>query len=326
MSSHIPAADYAHLLGITDPADVPSWLPELSPELLALVQEFDATRVDGRYTDASVAFAMELEHWDGRPHVVLWVLLRALLGQPGGGHLFKPEVVEALRWSTPDALWIVRMTPVGRPTSHLILAALDCIDADDLPLTANTVARLREIVTDPVQLARLDTLDARIAAAPCIEDLLDPRFVERIADTLSGGIREMLFRCARKHPDRPGWWWGHRMKGLAHNRSRAVREILAAIPPHLEEHGGFTQGQDTLRGLVFVAEAFEKGWIIPLLADVILAAGGTSPARSQVLANASVEALYYRPKAVGVLRDLEGRVPGKALKKRIAKTVEYMEM
>jgi len=322
----IPAAEYAHLIGIADPADVPAWLPALKPGFLALAGELDATRVDGRYTDASVAFAMGLEHWDGRPDVVLWVLLRALLGQPGGGPLFKPEVVDCLRWSTPDALWIVGMTPARKATAHLILAALDCVHGDELPLAAGDIARLREVVTDPGVIERLDKLDARIAAAPRIEDVLDPRFIQRISGTLSGPIREMLFRCEVKRPARPTWWWRERMKSLAHKRQMPVREILTAIPAHLEEHGGFTQGEDTLRGLIFVAEAFGKGWINPVLADVILAAGGTIPPRSQKLANAAVEALYYRPKARNLLNDLGKRIPNKTLKARIVKTVEYMDM
>lgn len=320
---YIPAADYAARLGLTGP-EVPAWLPEVSPDFLELADAFDATREDGRYGAASLAFAMELTPWNRRGLVILWALLRALLGQPGGAALFARETVEDVRWSGADALWVASMAPARKATSHLILAALTCLSPDDLPLAAPHVARLREVVTDPAVIERLDELDARIAAAPQPEEILDPLFVERIAATLNLPIRELLFRCALKRPARPGWGWRDWMKGLVNGHQFAVQDILTAIPPHLEEHGGFSRGEDTLRGLIFVAEAFDKGWIIPVFGDIILAAGGTAPARSPKLANAAVEALYYRDKARGTLEDLRDRVPGKALRKRIDVTLKYM--
>ncbi|GIG70804.1 hypothetical protein [Phytomonospora endophytica] len=323
-SPFLPASAYAERLGFADADELPDWLPEISPDFLVLADRFDATREDGRYGERSLAFAMDLEPWNGRSVVVLWALLRALLGQPGGSALFRRETLDGVRWSDADALWIASMTPAKKATSHLILAAVESMQADELPLAAPHVARLREVVTDAGLIERLDTIDARIAEAPRPEDLLDPLFAERVAATLNRPIRELIFRCALNRPERPSWWWRDSMKRLTNGHEYAVQDILKAIPAHLAEHGRFSRGEDTLRGLIFVADAFEKGWIIPVFRDIILAAGGTRPPRSQKLANAAVEALYYHDKSRSTLEDLRKRVPGKALQNRIDTVLEYM--
>ncbi|MEV0645148.1 hypothetical protein AB0I28_07780 [Phytomonospora sp. NPDC050363] len=319
---YVPAAEYAHRLGLTE---APDWLPDLIPSYLEIVEKFDATRVDGRYGEESLEFARSLDAWGDRSAVVLWALFRALLRQPGGSALFRRDIVEGLRWSGADALWLVPLIPARKSTSHLLLATLESVSPYDLPLAAADVARLREVVTDPEYIERITRLENLIAKAPRVEDLFDPLFAERIGPVLNLPIRELLDRCALPRLGRPSWWWRDLQKRRLANHWDALKYILACIPPHLEEHGGFSKGEDTLRGLMYVAEASDKGWITPLFADIVLAAaGGPGPVRSLKLANTAVDALYYRPKSKGVLTGLRGKVRHKTVLNLIDRALKYM--
>lgn len=324
-TTYVPATEYAHRLGIDFGSDaIPDWLPGLSPAFLAIVDEFDATRDASGYGPASVAFAMELEPWNRRTSVVAWALLRDLLGQPGTAAMFTPEMTGELRWAKGDALWIAGATPATPETVHLILSALESLPTADLPLAAEEVARVRKVVTDGDLLARLDQLDEAIAGAFRPEDVLDPLFAERIGHILDRPIRELLQYCALKRAGRPAWPWRDWTNRLIDGRYDDVHEILAAIPAHLEEHGRFSRGEDLLRGLIFVADHSGEGWVIPVLADIAVAGGTTTPVRSRKLANAAVDALYYHKKARTVVQNLQGQVTDKVLSKRIADVLEFM--
>jgi len=321
---YIYATEYAQRLGIPDGiGEIPDWLPGLTPQFLQYAEELDATRDASGYGPASVAYAVEEEQWGRRPAAILWALLRHLLGQPGSAPIFAPAVVDGLRWAKDDALWIAAMAPVSPETQHLILSALEAVPAVDLVVAADSLARLRSALTTPELLERLDALDKSAATAPRPEDALDPRFVERIAFVFEHPIRELLTDCAVTRPDRPSWYWRDRMKRLAFGRHDDIREILAAIPAHLDAHGALREGQDVLRGLIFVAEAVGGAWVTPTLADVVRAAGAT-PVRSRVLANAAVTALYYRSDAKGTMRRLHDEMTDKTLRKRISDHEQYM--
>ena len=316
--------EYAHLLDLSPDAELPDWLPHLPPEFLAIAADLDATRRDGRYTPASVEYALTLDEWHSRPIAISWAVMRALLRQPGSADMFRAVVVEGCRWGKFDALWLIERIPAGRPTAHLLTRLLECVPAIDLAPVADTITRLRAAVTDEGLRERLDGLATAAEQAPRPEDVLDPAFLRRIAPALKGPLRELLFRCEVSKPERPSSYWWQRMEYLAAGQWDDVRRILEEVPGHLAEQGRFGLGEDVVRGLIFFAEYTREGWVVPVLFDIALAAGGYAPAPSRVLANAAVAAMYYRPEARGWLETLREVVPGKALRDRIDECLEYM--
>ncbi|GLZ81261.1 hypothetical protein Afil01_60680 [Actinorhabdospora filicis] len=330
MSDFIPPEDYIHLFGA---AKAPGWFPGLQPGFVRLGEKLDATRDESGYGPASVAHALAREPWDGRQQMVLWALLRALLRQPGSLPMFAPEIVEGCSWGRVDAMWVIQYTPAQPETVHLILAAVESVPPEDRPVLAATVAGLRELTGDPGVHARLDAIEKDIAGRPRPDDVLDPRLLDRIPEMRHLPIMELLSRCAVTKPERLPYWRRDNLRRAADGLHDAIRLLLMAVPGHLAEHGGFSHGEDVLRGLIMLELELPKKDLSPelrqpgltaLLADIIRAVDATRPRRGEKLANAAAEVLYYKKKAKGTVRQLVGEVTGKRLKARLEMVLEYM--
>lgn len=326
----VPPEDYIHLFGVDK---APTWFPGLNRDFIETGRDLDATRDESGYGPASVAFALSREPWQGRNQMVLWALLRALLRQPGSLPMFAPEILDGCGWSRVDAMWLIEYTPVQPETVHLVLAAIASVPAEDRPILAGTVAALREHTGDPDVVARLDAIEADIASAPRPDDVLDPRLLDRVPHIRGLPVMELLTRCEQKKPERLPYWQRERLRSLSGGLHDAIRLLLTAIPAHLAEHGGFTHGEDVLRGLILLElelgkddlspELRERGLTV-VLADIIRASDATRPRRAEKLANAAAEVLYYKSGAKGTVRKLLTEVTGKRLRARLEMVLEYM--
>lgn len=326
----IPPEDYIHLFGAEK---APTWFPGLHRDFIATGAELDATRGEDGYGPASVDLMMSLEPWQGRNQMVLWALLRALLRQPGSLPLFAPEILDGCRWGRADAIWVVQYTPLQAETVHLVLTAVESVPAEDRPILADTVAALRETTGDRDVHARLDAIERSIAEAPRPDDLLDPRLLDRVPHIRNLPVMELLTRCEQKRPERLAYWQRDRLRSMSDGLHDAIRLLLTAIPAHLAEHGGFTHGEDVLRGLILLELELRKDDLSPelrqpgltvVLADIIRASDATRPRRGEKLANAAAEVLYYKSKAKGTVRQLLTEVTGKRLRARLEMVLQYM--
>lgn len=325
----VPPEDYIHLFGVEK---APSWFPGLSAPMVSNSVEFDATRDESGYGPASIAYAMEREPWQGRDKLILWALLRALLRQPGSLPMFTPEVIGESRWSRVDAIWVLQYTPLQPETVHLILRALECVPALDVPIVGDIVTRVRSMTDDPALHERLDVLDAKIADAPNVDDIIDPRLLDRVPGIRHQPIMELFRRCPMRKPERITYYMRDVLRDLAAGLHDHIRLLLLEIPGHLAEHGEISHGEDVLRGLIMLELELKKDdlsmdlreiGLNETLCRIILAADATRPLRAQKLANAAVTVLYYKDKTKPVLRRLRDEVQGKRLKARVIETIKY---
>lgn len=315
----VSPAEYAHHLGVDE---IPEWLPRLHPAVLVAAEAVDTTRGDDGYTAASVQYAAE--HRDARPQVILWALLRYRLGQQDAALLLDGSLLEDVRWDADVALWIGDTAPLTPHTAALIVRALEVLWIHELPLAAERVTELKKVDLDAELRDRVGRLDAKLARARRLGNGLDPRFADRVAIPLRRPIHAVLFHCPRDRHGPPGLTWQWRMKEMAGREFHAIRAIVEAIPSHLEEHGKFSQGEDILRGLIWMAGHADEDWTVPLLASITIAAAGTRPVLSPKLARTAVDALFLCTDAKETMRGLESRVRSEAIRKRVAGHVADM--